>query len=221
MVFGVQFGFNYLPLRGCSVFSLVIIIGFAQGVQLFRFSFFPYGSVLFPAACQASLQGGAFPVSGSSGGPEPKQGPGVPRIVRRVPAPWARWPPRAPTPLGTQGNHPPGKHPAGIHPPGESSPRGIIPLGHIPLGYTPLGSRPPGESSPWGNIPLGNRLPKESFPLGITALGNHTPKPVLCEIELCSKSWVSKVRVSVRPGYGGLDLPTRPSRRTSTTRRRV
>ena len=45
MVFGVQFGFNYLPLRGCSVFSLVIIIGFAQGVQLFSFSFFPYGSV--------------------------------------------------------------------------------------------------------------------------------------------------------------------------------
>ena len=99
------------------------------------------------------------------------------------------------TPLGTQGNHPPGRHPAG-----ESFPRGIIPLGH-----TPLGSRPPRESSPWGNIPLGNRLPRESFPLGITALGNHTPKPVLCEIELCSKSWVLKVRVSVRPGYGGLD----------------
>ena len=33
----------------------------------------------------------------------------------------------------------------------------------------------------------------------------HTPKPVLCEIELCSKSRVLKVRVSVRPGYGGLE----------------
>ena len=31
------------------------------------------------------------------------------------------------------------------------------------------------------------------------------PKPVLCEIELCSKSRVLKVRVSVRPGYGGPD----------------
>ena len=33
----------------------------------------------------------------------------------------------------------------------------------------------------------------------------HILEPVLCEIELCSKSPVLKVRVSVRPGYGSLE----------------
>ena len=147
----------------------------------------------------AKIGSATFVATSVGFGPQGGRGDSNPRPLGSESRVLDHWAPGGHFPWGIvpQGNHPPGRHPAG-----ESSPRGIIPLGH-----TPLGSRPPRESSPWGNIPLGNRLPRESFPLGITALGNHTPKPVLCEIELCSKSWVLKVRVSVRPGYGGLEWP--------------